>query len=155
MMIEHCRKSRHIVLAGLDEATPSNTKVGDEVIIQMGQHWDDLAGYTYTGKVTKVSDHVIRIVFTSNATPGDSGSIGVMWGSCDRSRFYHMTAKPAPQVEPDDVTQPAKTLFGLMCDYDAALATLQALKPGYDDARERFINARAALGAVLGTHKDL
>ncbi len=149
------KRSRKIVTTGLVELYSGNTgKIGDVVIVRLGSSWRDKACETYVGTITHVGVSGIRIGFPDDNKPDRSkDGVFVNWGDSYRSEVFLWPEK-VTKVQPAEQPEPV-TLFKLMCEYDSALGSLLALKPGYDEARERFINARAALGAVLGTHKDL
>ncbi len=156
------RRSRSLVTTGLTELYSGNPgKVDDVVIVKLGKNWGSQQGETYIGTITYVTPGVIRVKFFDDQTPDlNTPSLSISWYNSSRSEVFLWPqtvtkVQPAEQPEPDDVTQPAKTLFTLMCEYDAALATLQALKPGYDAARDKFHAAKAALGMALASHKDL
>ncbi len=155
--VKHYVNNRALVTTGLKELYSDRIgAVGDYVIIKLGPHWAAAQGQTYLAKIRSTTPEAIRVDVLGNSFPDDDALLVTRWDDSQRSSIFFM---PEGWLTHDDpVTPPAepeKTLFAIMCEYDSALATLQSLKPGYDEAHERFINARVALGAALAKHKDL
>lgn len=154
-------RRRDLITYGLPELYSGRTgEAGDIVVLKLGNHWDKRAGWTYIARIVSVDGERIKLSVLGDSWPDDGDSVLITrWSDAARSAIYlapdiwltHEQSADEPPAPPE----PEKTLFQIMCEYDAALATLQSLKPGYDVAHERFLNARVALGAALAKHKDL
>lgn len=155
-----CSK-RDISVQGLTELYRSHIgEVGQHVIVKLGAYWAT-PGKTFIARIVKTDIEGIRVECVGDTFPGPETILSTFWCNDNRSRFYlvpdgwltHVDepeAPPAPEPEKAE-----KTLFTVMCEYDAALASLQALKPGYDAAHKKFLEARVALGLELAKHQHL
>ena len=128
---------------------------GQLVIVKLGRCWLRGQGDTYIARILQTDEKSIRVQCNEGNFPGTDNILCSNWDSINRSEFYLVPVSWLTHEEPAPAAAVEKSLFTIMCEYDSAVATLLALKPGYDAAHEQFINARAALGAALAKHKDL
>lgn len=136
-------------------------QAGQLVVVKMGHNWGGCVGETFIARILRSDEKGITVSCVEGRFPDRDDTLSSRWAYVDRSRFYRvpdswLSDADEPEAPPAPETATAGgTLFAVMCEYDTALASLQALKPGYDAAHKRFTDARVALGLELAKHKDL